>query len=288
MKRILLSILVIGILLLSACGASTTGQPPAPSGGTSSTEQQTYILSITVSPSGAGSVSPSSGQYEPSVQVTLTATPASGYIFDCWDGDASGSSATINIIMDSDKSAIAHFTDTIPLAHTLLLTEDDLPGWYKGPGFYGLQYGTHEDFTIDRLPNGEYIVDRVEWSSGELATEPRAFTWAPDTEIAKFMFNEVLVFSDSEKAALFFTKQQNYSLQAAEEYSGVTFGTLAIGEEAFWHKETSMIELYFRVDEVVVRLRYYGEPLKGAELLDKTFIGAVEKVETKVLKWLEG
>lgn len=70
---------------------------------------QTYTLSISVSPSGAGSVSPSSGQYEPGAQMTLTATPASGYTFDYWDGDASGSSAIITIIMDSNKSVIAHF-----------------------------------------------------------------------------------------------------------------------------------------------------------------------------------
>lgn len=110
MKGILLSILVMGTLLLSACGAPTIG-PPVES---PPTEQQTYTLSISVGPSGAGSVSPSSGEYEPGVQVTLTATPASGYTFDYWDGDASGSSATVTIIMDSDKIVIAHFTDTTP------------------------------------------------------------------------------------------------------------------------------------------------------------------------------
>ena len=92
MKRILLSIVVIGILLLSACGAPT------------------YTLSTSVSPLGTGSVSPSGGQYESGVQVTLTATPASGYAFDCWGGDVSGSSAVIMITMDSDKNVIANFT----------------------------------------------------------------------------------------------------------------------------------------------------------------------------------
>jgi hypothetical protein len=101
MKRTKLSILAIGILLLSVCVALTI---------TRLTEQQTYALSVNISPSGAGSVSPLSGEYEPNVQVTLTATPASGYTFDYWDGGASGSSATITIIMDSDKTVIAHFS----------------------------------------------------------------------------------------------------------------------------------------------------------------------------------
>jgi hypothetical protein len=41
--------------------------------------------------------------------VTLTATPASGYAFDYWDGAASGSSPTVTITMNSDKSTTAHF-----------------------------------------------------------------------------------------------------------------------------------------------------------------------------------
>jgi uncharacterized repeat protein (TIGR02543 family) len=39
----------------------------------------------------------------------LTATPAPGYAFDHWAGDASGTSIAITITMDSDKSIIAHF-----------------------------------------------------------------------------------------------------------------------------------------------------------------------------------
>jgi len=100
MARTLLAILVVGILLLSVCVALTITRP---------TEKQTYTLSISISPSGAGFVSCTDNEYEPGVQVMLTAIPASGYAFDYWNGDASGSSATATIIMDSDKSIIAHF-----------------------------------------------------------------------------------------------------------------------------------------------------------------------------------
>ena len=104
MKRILLSILMAGILLLGACAAPATVReaeaPPAPT---------THTLSVSVSPLGAGSVSPPGGEYEPGLQVTLTATPANGYTFDYWDGAASGSSHTTTITMDSNKSITAHF-----------------------------------------------------------------------------------------------------------------------------------------------------------------------------------
>jgi hypothetical protein len=73
------------------------------------TNTPTYTLSVSVSPPGAGSVSPAGGQYESGEQVILTASPASGYTFDYWWGSASGSSPTITITMDSDKSITANF-----------------------------------------------------------------------------------------------------------------------------------------------------------------------------------
>ena len=74
----------------------------------------TYTLSVSVSPSGAGAVSPSGGEYDPGAQVTLTASPASGYTFDYWSGSASGTTPTVTITMDSDKSLTANF-ETAPI-----------------------------------------------------------------------------------------------------------------------------------------------------------------------------
>lgn len=71
--------------------------------------QSTYTLSTSVSPQGAGTVSPSGGQYDSGATVTLTASPASGYNFDHWSGGASGTTSTITITMNSDKSLTANF-----------------------------------------------------------------------------------------------------------------------------------------------------------------------------------
>lgn len=68
-----------------------------------------YTLTTIVSPSGAGSVSPSGGEYEPGDRVTLTASSASDYIFDYWSGGVSGTTTTITITMDSNKSLTANF-----------------------------------------------------------------------------------------------------------------------------------------------------------------------------------
>ena len=76
-------------------------------------QTSTHTLSVSVTPSGAGAVSPSGGEYDPGAQVTLTASPASGYTFDYWSGSASGTTPTVTITMDSAKSLTAHFETVI-------------------------------------------------------------------------------------------------------------------------------------------------------------------------------
>jgi uncharacterized repeat protein (TIGR02543 family) len=84
---------------------------------------QICTLTTNISPSGAGFIYPSGGEYESGVQVTLTASPASGYTFDYWSGSASGTTSTITITMDSDKSLTAHFK-TIPTVPEVLFSDD--------------------------------------------------------------------------------------------------------------------------------------------------------------------
>jgi len=75
-----------------------------------------YILTASVDPSGSGSITlnPSGGTYDEGTVVTATANANSGYQFDHWSGDASGSNPTIQITMSSDKNIVAHFVETTP------------------------------------------------------------------------------------------------------------------------------------------------------------------------------
>ena len=73
-----------------------------------------YSITTSPSPSGAGWISPAEGSYESGNPVTLTATAASGYVFDHWEGDASGSSNPLTITMNSSKTVAAHFRPVPP------------------------------------------------------------------------------------------------------------------------------------------------------------------------------
>jgi len=81
-----------------------------------------YTLTTSVSPSGGGSVSPAGGTYAAGSQVTLTATPASGYSFSNWGGDASGSQNPITITMDANYSITANFEVIPPVQYSLTIS----------------------------------------------------------------------------------------------------------------------------------------------------------------------
>jgi uncharacterized repeat protein (TIGR02543 family) len=120
-----------------------------------------YTLTTNISPSGAGSVSPSGGEYESGAQVTLTASPASGYTFDHWSGSASGTTSTIIITMDSDKSVTANFKNLLP--EGILFEDyfdDNRNNWGCGEVYNGSLH--IEEFT----PEGPtYISTCFKWPS---------------------------------------------------------------------------------------------------------------------------
>jgi hypothetical protein len=48
-------------------------------------------------------------QYVAGTEVTMTATPDSGWIFSHWTGDVTGTENPITITMTSDMEVVAHF-----------------------------------------------------------------------------------------------------------------------------------------------------------------------------------
>jgi len=72
-------------------------------------KREQAILTVTISPSGGGSVSPGGGHFDIGTSVDLRAHPSLSYRFDSWGGDASGTNTSATIVMDSDKHTIANF-----------------------------------------------------------------------------------------------------------------------------------------------------------------------------------
>lgn len=112
----------------------------------------TYTLSTSVN--GEGSVNPSGGVYDEGTSVTLTATPASGWQFDSWSGDASGTNSTVTIVMNSDMSVTANFSETSSGSTSITLQENET-------GFCavdGAIENEHSGYTGDGYANTENAI----------------------------------------------------------------------------------------------------------------------------------
>lgn len=94
MKHSVIKILIL-VLVLSSC----SDDDPI----------QRYKLSTTISPTEGGSVSPSSGTFDSGETFTLIATPSENYDFTNWSGDATGTTNTVSVTIDSDKNITATF-----------------------------------------------------------------------------------------------------------------------------------------------------------------------------------
>jgi hypothetical protein len=68
-----------------------------------------YTLTVSVSPDGGGTVSVAGGTYDAGASVTLTTAAAAGYVFDHWEGDVSGNTASVTVTMTGNKNVMAVF-----------------------------------------------------------------------------------------------------------------------------------------------------------------------------------
>ncbi len=69
-----------------------------------------YTLTTSISPTGTGSIGLSkSGPYHYGDVVQLTASPATGWTFSGWSGDATGNTNPLNVTMSGNKSITANF-----------------------------------------------------------------------------------------------------------------------------------------------------------------------------------
>ncbi len=82
-------------------------------------------LTLLVDPTVGGTVTPNpfsaDNLYDDNTTVTLTATPAGGYVFEEWLGDASGSTTETQVVMSANRTVTARFVLISQQKHTLTL-----------------------------------------------------------------------------------------------------------------------------------------------------------------------
>lgn len=68
-----------------------------------------YTVNVTVTPSGSGTTSITSGTYQAGQTVSITATPAPEYIFKGWSGSITSDNNPVSILVDTSKTLVANF-----------------------------------------------------------------------------------------------------------------------------------------------------------------------------------
>lgn len=98
--------------------------------------QSTTAFKLTLAVEGEGTLNPPVGErnYPQGAVVSITATPNEGWMFDHWEGDASGAANPLSVTMDEDKSITAVFVEEGP-DYVLTISQEG-SGYveYKLPG----------------------------------------------------------------------------------------------------------------------------------------------------------
>ena len=123
---------------------------------------KTYTLTMAVSPSGGGTTTPAVGPhtYDKDAVVAQTATPASGYRFDSWSGDADCSDNSVT--MSADRSCTANFSQIGPVQYTLTMAVSPSGGGTTTPAVGAHPYDQGTTVALTATPASGYRFDS--WS----------------------------------------------------------------------------------------------------------------------------
>jgi len=121
-----------------------------------------YGLTITVD--GSGTTSPAEGThtYVEGTSVSVSATPAAGWVFDHWSGGSSGSANPTTVVMTEGKSLTAHFAELPPSEYGLTITVDGNGTTSPAEGTHTYVEGT--SVAVSATPAAGWVFDH--WSGG--------------------------------------------------------------------------------------------------------------------------
>ena len=205
-----------------------------------------YTLTVSISPVGMGTVTkdPNMTAYPSGQVVQLTANPITGWQFDHWGGDLSGSTNPTSIMMNGNKTVTAQFTpDTTPPVTTsalagimgqndwyvsdvtVTLSVTDPPAAFRiGGGGGKWSFGVnHTYYKIDSGPWNEYTTPFVISADGQHTVSYYSDDIAGNVETEKSVSFKI----DQTVPTITLTKEQidlfdvKFIAQVSDETSGI-------------------------------------------------------------------
>jgi uncharacterized repeat protein (TIGR02543 family) len=212
----------VGVISGSPTAAGTFTGTITASNGFSPDAKQAFRIDAndyrTLAASGAHGTLTGSGIYLLTTPATLAATPAPGYLFTGWTGDATGTANPLAVLMDADKTITATFAPD---------TNDD-----DGDGLTNydeiVEYATNPTL---RDTDGDGLTDDWEAGVGRFSVVAGSFTWAQAHADAHAMGGELACFPT---AALWSRALKSLGTGATDNFVGLWIGASDAAAEGVW------------------------------------------------------
>jgi glucuronoarabinoxylan endo-1,4-beta-xylanase len=170
-----------------------------------------FSLSLNTIGNGTVSLSPTGEVYMAGTEVTLTAVPMEGYRFDGWGGDVSGSNETIILVMDTNKTVEATFSEIPTGCDSYELMS--LPFSKNGSGTYCWEVRGNIDY-VNSWGCDEFTINGVDYC-GQYSTE----ILPPDNGIYYISYSSSVSWSYVEIAGTNITGEE-YTLTVSSSIGG--------------------------------------------------------------------
>ena len=205
---ILLLIALISTRLHAVTGEATTGNVTV----------DTRVALLTLQTATGGQIASEGGTFWLGSNATLTATPASGYVFSGWTGDASGTDNPLTLLMDADKTVGATFAPD----------SSDPDGDGLSNYLEAVVYGTSPSSTDS---DGDGLSDAWEVGIGRFSIVTGSFTWAQARADAQSKGGDLASFptQDSWERML-----ENFDTWSFDDYTGLWIGASDAAQEGTW------------------------------------------------------
>ena len=154
-------------------------------------------FSLTIHVEGKGITSSGPGTYffaegsQVSIQALLESMTEKGWVFDHWGGDASGTSPSLSVVMDSDKIIVAYFKPEVR-QFSLTIGVEGKGATIPGPGKYFFAEGSK--VSISAIPEPGY--EFVRWSNDYGSDQTLNLVISSDIGVTA-TFRQILVIDQS-------------------------------------------------------------------------------------------
>ena len=203
------------------------------------TEDDDIEFELTIVIQGQGTTSPAAGThtYDEGTDVTITATPATGWEFVRWEGDATGTSPSTTVTMDDDKTVTAVFEEIPVQTYTLTIIVDGDGTTDPAAGTHEYDEGTTVTITATSASGWEF----VRWEGDATGTSDST---------------TVTMDSDKTVTAIFETDVDTFTLTIGSTSGG---SVTSPGEGTFTRIEGTSVDLVAVADDGYEFVRWDGD-----------------------------